>query len=99
MPKKKSHYAVRKGRKPGIFTHWFGIGGAHEQIDEFPNAQFKGFYSKSEAEAWLNSSGAVLKHYNRLVDKLVNGDESVLLELTKLGSQLNSPTEKAPWED
>ena len=99
MPKKKTHYAVRKGRKPGIYTSWFGPGGAKEQVKDFPRAEFKGFYSRADAEAWLNTGGAILRYYDKLVDKLVAGDNTVLPELTKLGRQLNNPTEKAPWED
>lgn len=98
MAKKKTHYAVRKGRKPGIYTFWFGLGGAEEQIRGFPKAEFKGFYSKADAEAWLNTNGAVLRHYNKLVDRLVAGDDSVTQEAVELGKLLNSPVEKAPWD-
>lgn len=99
MPKKKTHYAVRKGRQPGIYVKWFGADGAAAQVESFPNAQYKGFYSEGEAEAWLNMNGAVLRHYNKLVDRLVAGDDSVTQEAVELGKQLISPVEKAPWED
>ena len=103
MAKKKfSWYAVRKGRTVGIFRSWFGINQAHEQIDGFPKAEFKGFYSRSDAEAYMRGSNAVLKRYEKLVDKLVAGDDSVKEEAVRLGNQLRESSAddgKVPWED
>lgn len=53
MAVKKKFYAVRKGRKPGIYTQWFGEGGAQVQVVEFPGAVYRGFPTKAEAEAFL----------------------------------------------
>lgn len=50
---KKSIYVVVHGHQPGIYYKWFGNGGALEQIDNFSNAIYKGFYSKEEAARWL----------------------------------------------
>jgi ribonuclease HI len=61
LEKKKKFYAVARGRNKGIFTAWFGPGGAEAQIKEFPGARFKGFPSIDEARQWLAdmASGAL----------------------------------------
>lgn len=46
----KKIYAVRKGRKTGLFSTWAEC---QEQVTGFPGARFKGFTSREEAEAWL----------------------------------------------
>ena len=55
MGKTKKHYAVARGRKPGIYTAWFGSGGAEEQVRGFTGALYKGFESLSEAQRWLEN--------------------------------------------
>ena len=53
-PKKsKSLYLVVKGRRPGLYTEWFGPGGAAEQVKDFNGAVYKGFYSTEAAAVWL----------------------------------------------
>ncbi len=53
-PKKsKSIYLVVKGRQPGLYTEWFGPGGAAEQVKDFTGAVYKGFYTVEAAAAWL----------------------------------------------
>ena len=44
-------YAVKKGRKPGIYMSWDAC---KAQVMGFPNARYKGFKTKAEAEAFLN---------------------------------------------
>lgn len=51
--KKKQYYVVVKGRKPGIYTKWFGSGEASDQIQGFPEAVYKGFFTREEAVNWL----------------------------------------------
>lgn len=60
MGKTKKHYVVAKGRKPGIYTTWFGSEGAEEQVRGFAGALYKGFASVTEARRWLENpvSGA-----------------------------------------
>lgn len=92
-------YAVRKGRKPGVYSTW---GETFAQVDGFSKPEFKGFYTKSEAEAYMRGNNAALKHYDKLVDKLVAGDSSVMDEAIRLGKQLRESSVddgKAPWED
>ena len=50
---KKKYYAVRKGRKTGVYTQWFGPEGAHVQVVGYPGAEFKGFPTRTEAEKFL----------------------------------------------
>lgn len=47
---KKKWYAVKKGKKPGIYTEWPR---AEAQVKGFPGARFKGFASEQEAQLWL----------------------------------------------
>ena len=51
---KKKYYAVAAGRKPGIYNEWYGAYGAEAQVKGYPNALFKGFALKNEAENFLN---------------------------------------------
>jgi ribonuclease HI len=53
----KKIYAVLKGRTPGIYADWFGPGGAHEQIEAFPGALYKGFQTFDEACGYARSMG------------------------------------------
>jgi ribonuclease HI len=49
---RKQYYAVRNGRKPGIYRTWEDC---KAQVDGYANAQYKGFSSLEEAEAYLGS--------------------------------------------
>ncbi len=53
MENKKKFYAVARGRTPGIYTQWFGPGGAEVQVRGIAGARFKGFFTREEAEAWM----------------------------------------------
>ena len=59
MEKKKKFYAVARGRNTGIFSSWFGPGGAEAQIKEFPGARFKGFPTIEEARQWMSEGSPV----------------------------------------
>ena len=52
---KKQYYAVRKGRQPGVFSRWTGVGGAEEQIKGFSGAVYRGFVTREEAEHFLRT--------------------------------------------
>jgi len=54
---KKQYYVVVHGRAPGIYNQWFGEGGAANQVTNFPEAIYKGFYTREEAIAWLKELG------------------------------------------
>lgn len=49
----KKYYAVRKGRVPGIYDSWDECSA---QVSGFPDAEFKGFKTRAEAEVWFASS-------------------------------------------
>jgi ribonuclease HI len=51
--KTKKYYIVVNGSKPGIYRQWHGPGGAAEQVENFPGAIYKGFYTREEAMEWL----------------------------------------------
>ncbi|MFP4033595.1 MAG: ribonuclease HI [Desulfococcaceae bacterium] len=53
MPKK--FYAVARGKNPGIYTRWFGPGGAHEQVNGFAGAVYKGFPTMEEAREFVKN--------------------------------------------
>lgn len=47
---KKKFYAVAVGRQAGIFTDWTA---AEKQVKGFAGARYKSFFSKADAEKWL----------------------------------------------
>ncbi|MDJ0784859.1 MAG: ribonuclease HI [Desulfosarcinaceae bacterium] len=51
--KKKKYYAVVVGRKPGIYTQWFGPTGAKTQVEGHAGALYKGFPTRAEAQAFM----------------------------------------------
>ena len=53
--RKKQYYVVVRGYKPGLYTTWFGENGAAEQVEGFPQAVYRGFYSLEDASVWLAS--------------------------------------------
>lgn len=53
MAKAKKYYAVRKGLVSGIYTSWEEC---QQNINGFPGAEYKGFSTKEEAEAFLNNA-------------------------------------------
>lgn len=52
--REKRYYVVLKGHKTGIFNNWYGDDGAEVQVNGFPGARFKGFYTLKEARDWLS---------------------------------------------
>ncbi|WP_337740974.1 RNase H1/viroplasmin domain-containing protein, partial [Allisonella histaminiformans] len=51
--KKKSWYAVRKGRREGLYRTWDEC---RKQVIGYPGASYKGFYTQEDAEAFLRGS-------------------------------------------
>lgn len=51
--KLKKIYAIRNGRKRGIFYSWVDC---KKQVDKFPGAEFKSFITSLEAKNWLSKS-------------------------------------------
>ena len=48
----KKYYAVKKGKMTGIFDNWDSC---RESVDGFPGAEYKGFSTLVEAEAYLGT--------------------------------------------
>ena len=46
----KKYYAIKKGLVPGIYENWDE---AKAQVSGFPSAEYKGFMTREEAEAYL----------------------------------------------
>ena len=55
MGEPKKYYAVAKGRRPGIYSAWYGPAGAEAQILGFAGARYKGFPSIEEARQWMEN--------------------------------------------
>jgi ribonuclease HI len=51
-PKIQKFYAIRNGRKPGIYLDWPS---ALEQIKDWAKPRFKSFLTRAEAEAFINN--------------------------------------------
>ena len=58
MPEKNKtkYYAVRKGRSTGIFMTWKEC---QASVIHYPNAEYKSFFTREEAEAFLNKTYTV----------------------------------------
>lgn len=52
------YYAVKVGRKPGLYTSWEDC---KDQIHKFPNAVYKSFKDKEDAQAFLEGKKNVQK--------------------------------------
>jgi ribonuclease HI len=70
---KKKYYAVVRGRKPGIYTQWFGANGAEAQVKGFPNAVFKGFTDAESAKAFIEEN----KYKNMIIKKIIDPSKSI----------------------
>ena len=53
--RKKQYYVVVDGHRPGIYQKWFGEDGAAERVEGFPDAIYRGFYTREEAMEWLGT--------------------------------------------
>ncbi|MCR5030358.1 MAG: ribonuclease HI [Selenomonadaceae bacterium] len=62
----KKVYAVKRGRKAGLFTSWDDC---KAQVDGFPGAIYKGFPSRQEAEAWLFDAPETISLFDDEKDK------------------------------
>ena len=56
MGSQKKFYTVIRGYRPGIYTAWYGPGGAEEQVRGYAGAIYKGFVTVEEAQRWLEST-------------------------------------------
>lgn len=97
-------YAVRRGRKAGVFLSWDEC---RAQVDRFPAARFKKFATEEEAWAFVRNAGspggsegqkdqrvqeAQVKGSKRLREPLVEGDENA----EPCAKHVKQSTEAAP---
>ncbi len=92
MGKKEKFYAIKIGRRPGIYREWYGENGAEAQIKGFPNAIHKSFPTREDAEVFLRSN--VKKRPRRKAVKKqpsdADFDENGIIIYTD-GSCINNP--------
>ena len=79
------------GHKPRLYTKWFGDGGASNQIKDYPDAIYKGFYTKEDALLWLTEFGEeiLLKYAPNLLDLV---DFSIPLQVVDYDIELLKKT-------
>ena len=58
MGSQKKFYTVIRGCRPGIYTAWYGSGGAEEQVRGYTGALYKGFTTLHEAQQWFENAAA-----------------------------------------
>jgi len=69
MASSKKYYAVMRGFQPGIYTAWYGPGGAEEQVKGYENALFKGFSALEAAKSWVQEMTPIVNHDKKLVTR------------------------------
>jgi ribonuclease HI len=67
--KKEVFYAVRNGRKPGLYRTWDDC---LDQIRGFPNNQFKKFFNKKDAENYVLNELIDIDYDNAYDDSVLN---------------------------
>ena len=74
---KTKYYAVKTGKKPGIYLTW---NETKEQILGFPNAKYKSFKTKEEALNYLNNntSNKRVDSIEKQVNNLLNEGKTVI---------------------
>ena len=65
---KIKYYVVWKGKKPGIYSTWDQC---KDQIDKYPNASYKSYKSKKEAEAAFFGSDIANKQNSICADRSI----------------------------
>jgi ribonuclease HI len=53
--RKSKIYVVAKGKTPGVYKAWGGVGQAQAQVKGFPGAVYKSFPTAELAKEWLDS--------------------------------------------
>lgn len=78
----KKYYAIRRGRKPGIYDNWPQ---AKEQVEGFKGAEYKGFESLDEAKSFMDA-GRVSK------DAKKSGEQKLTLPYAFVDGSYNVKT-------
>jgi len=88
---KKKFYAVASGRQCGIFTDWSIT---EKQVKGFGGAKYKSFFSRADAEKWLDDPVYPKKDSStrkKTQSKVYPQDESTDIVIYTDGSSLNNP--------
>ncbi|WWC93163.1 uncharacterized protein L201_008131 [Kwoniella dendrophila CBS 6074] len=96
MPKAK-WYAVRVGRRPGVYANWAD---AQRQVEGYPGAVHRSFPHVKAAEGWVKagkrqSSAAVIPSLSRQSSKQLVTDEDVDADLPSIEIAIRHKIEKA----
>ena len=86
-------YAVKKGRKTGIFTTWAEC---QKQVSCFPKAEFKSFISKQEADNWLKEIKSSNENRRKSYSVIVYTDGGSRNHGNKKGEHVKK-NDKAAW--
>lgn len=82
-------YAVRKGRTPGVYRTWEA---AKEQVDGFPNAEYKSFAKVTDATEYLNWDQSTIKQvFQKDEDSLEQAIAKVQAESRMLKQKAKTP--------
>ena len=94
----KKYYAVKHGRKNGIFTAWADCSA---QVQGFQGAVYKGFMTEDEARAWLAGGDNTAAAGERTVKKSAAAETSRPLDADYIihtdGSCLRNPGGPGGW--
>ncbi len=87
---KKKFYAVANGRKQGIYTSWPE---AESQVKGYAGAKYKGFISRSDAEAWMKNPewGQKTKKKERKYTHQQPEPSGASIEIYTDGGAINNP--------
>lgn len=88
---KKKYYAVKKGRKPGIYQTWSDT---QKQVNGFSGAQFKSFANKKEAQSFIKPSDST--NTNKNSEIVIYTDGGSRNHGNKLGQHVKS-NDPAAW--
>lgn len=86
-------YAVKNGRKTGIFTTWAEC---QKQVSGFPKAEFKSFISKQEADNWLKEIKSSNENRRKSYSVIVYTDGGSRNHGNKKGEHVKK-NDKAAW--
>lgn len=85
---KKKLYAVRKGKKTGLFLSWEECAAA---VNGFPGAEYQGFQTEEEAKAWLADGQADRDAFVKELTAYVDGSFEESLGKYSFGCVLLTP--------
>ncbi len=85
---KQKFYAVKKGKKPGIYATWEAC---KASVDGFSGAQYKSFPSQQEAKAYLEENSSIQEPDRDQLVAYVDGSFDVNLGRYAYGCVLLTP--------